>query len=187
MFELIIHLLFVQPSGETYTDQEKIETIQAVHDAAQFWGYTAIITSSDILKTDKDVFNEPISDWSTLSVAPQNEVYIFVIDNSNSGSLLFGYGGYAQNYYRLIAVVNKGAQAAHIAHELGHIIYDLPDWYKIPGKCMQIDIMCDSEPAYNQHFKGFDTMRFIGEPVYQIALPVVVAPQYGIAQSGKIC
>lgn len=186
MLELIIHLLFIQPSGETYTEQERIETIQAVHDAAQFWGYDSVIVSTQFYTVTDDVYYKPLNEWSTVTVASQDEVYIFVVDNTVHKEALFGYGGYAQNYYRLIVVLNDRALDARIAHELGHIIYGLPDWYTMPGKCTTVDIMCDGEAAYKQNIKGCNTLDFIGKPCYRIYLPLVVVQYPGIANSGKI-
>jgi hypothetical protein len=186
VLELIVHLLFIQPTGEVYTQQEQAETIQAVHDSAAFWGYAVDIVDTQLITTNVDVYNEPITMWSTLSVAEQNEVYVYAVDHSSSGALLFGYGGYAQDYYRLLVIVNGNAQDARIAHELGHVLYGLPDWYKIPGKCNAPDIMCDAEYAYRKNIKGCNTLAFLGTPCYTISLPLIITPQYGIANSAKV-
>ena len=186
MLELIIHLLFIQPSGEEFTQQEQQETVQAIHDATQFWGYNSVIVDTQFYTVTDDVYYQPLNTYYTLSTVPQNEITIFVIDNTVHKETLFGYGGYAQNYYRLIAVLNDRALDARIAHELGHIIYELPDWYTIPGKCTAPDIMCDGEAAYKQGIKGCNTLAFIGHPCYMVYLPLIMVQFPGIANSAKV-
>ena len=186
MLELCIHLLFVQPTGETYTPQEQAETVQSIKDAAAFWGYNAIITDTQFLTVTEDVYYQPLNMWSVLPAEQSKDIYIFVVDNTNHKETLFGYGGYAQNYYRLLVVLNDRAEDARIAHELGHILYDLPDWYRRPGKCNAPDIMCDAEAAYKQNIKGCNTLDFIGAPCYRIYLPLVVVQYPGIVNSGRM-
>lgn len=187
MLELIIHLLFVQPSGETYTQQEQEETVQAIERASAFWNVPVRIVSTQVITTNVNVYSETIDKWASLKVVSPQTVYLYVIDNSEHHNVLFtGYGGYAQNYFRLIVILNDADQDAYLAHELGHILYNLPDWYLIPGKCNSPDIMCGSVDAFRKNIKGCNTLEFLGTPCYKVYIPLIQVQYPGIANSGKI-
>jgi hypothetical protein len=185
VLELLIHLIFVQPNHETFTEQEKSEAIASLYRAGEFWDVPVHILSTDTYTTSVDVYSRPLNEWHTVE-ANQQEITIYIVDHSSSGALLFGYGGYAQDYYRLAVVVNGNGTDARIAHELGHVLYGLPDWYTMPNKCNAPDIMCDAESAFRANIKGCNTLAFLGTPCYTLSLPVIVAPQYPIANSAKI-
>lgn len=172
MLPIILWLIFVQPSGETYTPQEQSATMQQVSEAAAFWGYDAEIRTS-ILITNADVFNTSIDEWSNIPTGNAG-ITVYVVDTSNTNQLFFNsYGGYAQRYYQIITAVKNTNLGATLAHELGHVLYGLPDWYLLPGKCNVIDIMCDAVSAYNKKIKGCNTLEFIGTPCSTVMLPFV--------------
>lgn len=181
MIPIILWLIFVQPKGEAYTPQEQAITITHVREAAAFWGYEADIHTS-FLSTDKAVFQEPIDQWTILPTGNAG-ITIFVVDTSSSTQLFFdSYGGYAQRYYQIVTAVRNNNLGATVAHELGHVIYGLPDWYLQQGKCTAIDIMCDAVTAYNRKIKGCLTLDFLGTPCYTLHVPLII----GVQMNGNI-
>jgi hypothetical protein len=171
MLSLLIYLIFVQPKGEEYTTQEQAYSIEQVHKAVGFWGYTATIETA-FITTEQDVYTLPIDSWGILPAVEGTAITIYVVDNSQSRSLYFGsYGGYAQDYYRLATGLSSTFLAATLAHELGHVLYGLPDWYRDPTLCYATDIMCDGVAAFNAGVIGCRTLDFIGRPCKKIYLP----------------
>lgn len=172
MLSLLIYLIFVEPSGETYTPQEQAYTIEQVQHATAFWGYTTQIETS-MLYPQQDAFSLPLDTWATLPSAEGSAITIYVVDNSESRRLFFGsYGGYAQDFYRAATGLSSTFLAATLAHELGHVLYGLPDWYRDPTLCYATDIMCDGVAAYNAGVIGCRTLDFIGRPCEKIYLPI---------------
>lgn len=173
MIPIILWLIFVQPKGEAYTPQEQAYTIQQVKEATAFWGYEADIRTAMLL-TDKAVFELPIDQWAAIPTG-NTGITIFVVDTSKGDQLFFdSYGGYAQRYYQIITAVRNNNLGATVAHELGHVMYGLPDWYLQAGKCVAIDIMCDAVTAYNRKIKGCLTLDFLGTPCYTLHVPLII-------------
>lgn len=52
-------------------------------------------------------------------------------------------------------------RGAVIAHELGHVLFKLPDWYLQLGMCNSIDIMCEPVSAYTNHVIGCRSLNAI--------------------------
>lgn len=182
MIPIILWLIFVQPKGEAYTPQEQAYTVTQVREAAAFWGYEADIRTAMLL-TDKAVFELPINQWAAIPTG-NTGITVFVVDTSKGDQLFFdSYGGYAQRYYQIITAVRNNNLGATVAHELGHVIYGLPDWYLQPGKCAAIDIMCDAVTAYNRKIKGCLTLDFLGTPCYTVRIPLVITT--GVQSNGN--
>lgn len=162
---IIIWLIFVQPSGETFTEQEQQEAVQATQAALNFWNIDAEIRTQIILVDNP--YTVP-----TWAISSQTEKRLYVIDNSQSKSLFFGnLSGYADHYHGFASVVNSSYMPATIAHEFGHLWYNADDLYKIPGLCNQLDIMCDAYSAYNANTIGCLTLERIGRTCYRVYLP----------------
>lgn len=49
---------------------------------------------------------------------------------------------------------NGPFRSAVVAHELGHVLFGLPDWYLQSGACEFIDVMCEPVSAYYSRIIG---------------------------------
>ncbi len=178
-----VRLIVVQPPYETVDAAAVWAAQQGVIDAAAFWRSRApftvdlLLVETSIITTEIDVFSG--TEWS-IGLADPNDVTIVIIDNRNSGKLLFTrQGGWAQPWNALAVVllrhvVGLNALPAMIAHELGHVLFDLPDLYAIPGACSMPDIMCYQVVAYNAPTIGCVSLALLGAPCKRVYLPVGV-------------
>lgn len=178
-----IHLVFVQPQGETFTPEEQALATQQVRDGIAFWMDRAPLStqvrvrSSQLLTTDADVFrtvewSQPF--WNTSATAG---ITLFVIDNSESSDAFwdtlpaFCYPQYSVAMILLSQRV-QDAVAISVAHELGHLLYNLPDLY-YDGPCTGIDIMCEPVMAYRMRFIGCTSLATMGSPCQRVVLPML--------------
>jgi len=180
-----VRLVIVQPPNET-VDAVAIQTAQqAVVDAAAFWHDRApfvvdlALASTEVLTTEAEVYTDTA--WSAgLASTDVSRVTIAVIDNRNSGKLLRGrQGGWAQPWNALAVavlrhVVGQNALPAMIAHELGHVLFDLPDLYPILGACAHTDIMCYQVAAYNMPTIGCTSLATLGYPCQRVNMPLAM-------------
>jgi len=180
-----IRLVVVQPPNET-VDAVAIQTAQqAVVGANAFWHDRApfvvdlALASTEVLTTEADVYGDTA--WSAgLASTEVSRITIVVIDNRNSGKLLFAHrGGWAQPWNALAVVllhpvVGQNALPAMIAHELGHVLFDLPDLYPIPGACAHTDIMCYQVAAYNMPAIGCTSLATLGYPCQRVNMPLAM-------------
>lgn len=165
---IVIWLIFVQPSGETFTEQEQQEAIHSTQAALDFWGIETEIRTQ-LISVDNP-YGVP-----TWAVSSQEDKRLYVVDNSESRALFFGnLSGYADHYHGFASVVNTSYLPATISHEFGHLWYNADDLYKIPGACNQLDIMCDAYSAYNARVIGCQTLERIGRTCYKVYLPMVM-------------
>lgn len=170
-----VSLVYVQPQGETFTDEERTRAYTTTDSALVWWQQLApnpvntTITSEQMI-TITDTFD---IEWLTPYLIPDNpNITILIVDNSTSMRMLWGEtAGQAQDYYGLIVVVNTvpGDLAAPIAHELGHVVYHLHD---IRDNCT-LDIMCYSSvaTAYNLRTLGCVSLEKLGGRCYRVYLP----------------
>lgn len=179
-----VRLIVVQPPYET-VDAAAIQTAQqGVRDAATFWRMRApfvvdlVLVSTEVITIEGDVYRDTA--WS-IGLADPNYVTIVIIDNRKSGGkLLLGrQGGWAQPWNALAVMllrqsVGQNALPAMIAHELGHVLFDLPDLYVIPGACSMPDIMCYQIVAYNTPTIGCVSVARLGYPCKRVYLPVAM-------------
>lgn len=65
-------------------------------------------------------------------------------------------------------------RAATIAHEVGHVVYTLPDLYRDDPACAQgLDLMCNADAAYIQSWLGCRSLARIGGACRPIYLPLI--------------
>jgi len=165
---IIIWLIFVQPTGETFTEQEQQEAINSTQAALDFWGIEAEIRTQFIAVDNP--YGVP-----TWAVSSQEDKRLYVVDNSESRSLFFGnLSGYADHYHGFASVVNTSYLPATISHEFGHLLFNADDLYTIPNACNQLDIMCDAQSAYNARVIGCQTLERIGRTCYKVYLPLTM-------------
>jgi hypothetical protein len=165
-----VRIIFVQPAGETFTVEEQEQARANVEEAIGWWeelapiSTTLTISATDIITVGDAVDKPPW--WITRYFEPSPYITIAIIDNSESGAPLWG-GGYAgaNTAYDVVLITSTttdlpNATAALMAHELGHILYDLPDLYT--NGCQHTDIMCNPITAYNARIIGCESQATMG-------------------------
>lgn len=169
-----IALIFVEPSGESFTPEEQQQAIQNATDAAQYWMELSPITttvqiiSTQFITTTEDVLSDPNRAMQSPAVHfNADELPLIVIDNTESRRVLFdmalGLASYASIY------VVTSANADTYAHEMGHAFYNLPHQYQA-----DYDIMSLYPPAaYQRHMIGCASLEVLGRPCGRIFLPII--------------
>jgi hypothetical protein len=167
-----VRLVFVQPAGETFTAEEQAEALESVKATLSWWEELApISTTLTISATNVITVEEGVSDppwWIERYFEPSPFITIAIVDNSESGSDLWA-GGWAgaNTHYDVILATNPdlnlpNALAALLAHEMGHVLYDLPDLYT--RGCQHTDIMCNPVTAFNERIIGCASRAVMGMP-----------------------
>lgn len=176
-----IRIVFVQPAGETFTIEEQAGVRATVETALGWWTTLSPITTTLTISateaiTVEDAVNDPPW-WITRYFEPSPLVTIAILDNSESGDVLWG-GGYAgaNTHYDVVLITSTttdlpNATAALLAHELGHVLYDLPDLYT--GGCQHTDIMCNPITAYNERIIGCESRTTMGLPCHHRYLATI--------------
>lgn len=169
-----IHIIFVQPDGEQFTNEERVTAARAIADAAIFWSrYEDFeILSAQSITVTGDVYRD--LSWSNAYLSEGNTgMTVFVIDNSNSRIDLGGAAGAAQDYYGAVYVLLYGYPGEHglaatLAHEMGHVQWHLPDEPR--GR----DDIMSSPPttAYNHGFIGCHSLNAIGGWCHKTWMPL---------------
>lgn len=173
-----VHIVYIQPSGETFTVEEQRLAYENVVNAAAFWqDLSPITTTLDIasntqfvdmqhITTSFDVYSDPTRLLQIKEIWP-HDLMVFVIDNSESYRFIYGQAqGIA--YSAGIWIVTSSSTAAY-AHEYGHALYDLPHQFQ-----SSLDIMgLDPIPAWQQHMIGCATLEYMGKPCYKVILPII--------------
>jgi hypothetical protein len=176
-----IRIVFVQPAGETFTAEEQTRAGETVEAALGWWAALSPITTTLAISAAEAItVEEEINDppwWITRYFEPSPYVTIAILDNSESGAPLWG-GGYAgaNTAYDVVLITSTttdlpNATAALLAHELGHVLYDLPDLYT--GGCQHTDIMCNPVTAFNERIIGCESRAVIGAPCRHRYLAVI--------------
>lgn len=172
-----IDIIYVQPLGETFTEDEQQQAYQNVLASAAYWQdlspitTTLSIASTQLITTEYDVLSDPgmVLQLDSVHVSYAN-LPLVVIDNSNSGRYIYdnsvGIASYAAIY------VISSAGAATYAHEYGHAFYNLPHQYQSAYDIMGLD----PYPAYQRHTIGCASLAVLGKPCTQIFIPIVNNP-----------
>lgn len=173
-----VHVIVVEPVGEQQTAAEATHSAASVVGAISFW-QTLAPTPTQLTVTDTrmiTVTGDPLAslDWSLPYLTDASpDVTIFIIDTSTNHGRLLGFAaGEAQAYYGAVWAVLDGypgpdGLAATLAHELGHVLYGLPD---APGQ----DIMGYPVAAYHARFIGCTSLAALGAPCRAFYLPVAL-------------
>jgi hypothetical protein len=176
-----VQIVFVQQPGETFTIEEQQQVVASVKSAIVFWHdlspvtTTLAIASTELLTTTFDVYDNP--QWFDAIFDRPHDITIVIIDNSSNGKPLpAGNFAGANTHYDIIVVTTKGnglpnEQAALLTHELGHVLYDLPDLYT--HGCSGTDIMCNPITAYGAYTIGCVSLEYLGYPCKRIYLPAI--------------
>jgi hypothetical protein len=175
-----IRLVFVQPRDETFTQEEQEQSITKLKDAASFWQDLSPIptrldiASTELLTTTEDVYYT--HEWySPYLSSNDHTVTVFIIDNSESNQRIAGratgraYPDYGIVWAVLTTNLPNGLPAT-LAHELGHVLYDLKDLYT--GSC-NLDIMCNMVTAYRMRFISCESLEALGAPCKRIYMSII--------------
>lgn len=166
-----VHVVYVVPAGETFTADEQAAAREQIDQALVWWEARADrrfqVADTVSLTTTADVYHD-LRSWSMPYLTSADRLTIFVIDNSESGALIFdNSAGEAQDYYGAIWVVTRGypgegGLGAATAHEVGHVVYGLDH----PPEPCALDIMCARTPvaAYREGVLGCFTGALLGQP-----------------------
>lgn len=171
-----IHIVFVQPYGETFSQYEQDTAIQHIENATRYWSQLSPIVTefsidytAEFIEAPEDIFMYfgtlmYINGKTRLDYAG---TYVYVIDNSISGTTLNNEAdGYADVYS--VWVTTSSFESTY-AHELGHNVYDLPHQYQ-----ESVDIMnLIPDVAYQRHTIGCASLRELGKECYNVYVPVV--------------
>lgn len=186
--EYRIKLVYIQPAGETFTEDEKAEVLRNTQAALDWWTALSPHTSSlsidpvaETRLTSTTVYTDP---FSLYSVKP-GEILLFTIDTSTSNrTLCYTYRKTCNIYSGLgwpnggpvvVGFTNRGTTPQVIAHEMGHAVYGLLDVYLLPRQQVRtIDIMDSSFfTAFAQRFIGCYSLNLLRAPCKSTYLPTI--------------
>lgn len=174
--------LFVQPvfvNTISHTIQNEARSIAAIKTALAWWYELApqpIVT--EILEPDRIYVENPAgtNDWLYDVLTFENEVLeIYIIANGPDDVLFYDYDAVSAPAYNAAIALEYGWHPLEITltHELGHVLYDIPDWYHSGIYC-PIDIMCLSlADAYYSKFIGCISLEYLGRPCRKTYLPAL--------------
>jgi len=176
--ERTITVVFVEPAGETLTAEEQHDVLMATEDAARWWEALSpiptqlTIGATRFMTTTDDVY-------TALPIIP-GDLTVFVLDNTVSSKLIQDHTEGAASYdLKAIWITTSRStpMPVRMAHEFGHAVYNLPDFYKTPALCTLTDIMCMSQrDAYATRQIGCQSLAYLGYPcvIHRIYTPFVV-------------
>lgn len=159
-----LHVVFVEPSGEEFSQDEMIRSMQYVQGAVSFWQELSPIpmeiniVDTRVITASNSIFNDisSIQAWDTL----------YIIDNSLGGAYLFGDSDGWSTTAAMYVVSSTGAST--YAHEFGHYYFALAHQYQ-----ESIDIMSlVPEFAYQRKFIGCASLAELGKPCQKIHIPI---------------
>jgi hypothetical protein len=169
-----VDIIFVNTLEGSFDEGRKAELRQAVADAFQYWQDRAPQPVPFALRDERTIYRENVQTvvwFRGLLTFDNPAAEIYIVYNDVSGSPIAGTYGEAYPYYRAAIVVSRyhGDQVmALIAHELGHVLYQLPE-----APCDAIDIMCEPIPAVERGALGCATLAELGRECYRVGLPLV--------------
>lgn len=156
--------------------------IQHVSNALDYWNRNAPqYTAYEITEVSEIYIANPYSNMSWIAgqgTLDNAELEIYIVANSRE-VFLQEYAGLAVYNYNAVLVVLNSLQGLEplLAHELGHILYNLPDFYDVPGLCTRNDIMCfNYKQAYDRDMLGCLTLEYLGGQCNYVYLPRVNTP-----------
>lgn len=167
-----LQVIFVIPVGEELTTEEREVSLQSIRGARSFWERhipealdLEIIERANITETDRIY-----TDFSWSPPHHGNGIpTLFIIDNSSSRRLFILSSGiraigvtrtdWNVSYVLITGAVGTNGLAAVIAHEFGHLFFDLPDIALLAR-----DIMSVPTWAYNDDVIGCQTSMSLNRP-----------------------
>ncbi len=170
-----VHIVYIEPVGEIFTQQEQEQTYSYVENAIQYWQTLSPITTTlsivdtEFLTTTEDVLEYPgLASYLNNKVRiSDTEVYLYIIDNSNSLRFISQDNDGLADYYSIW--VTTSSLDSTYAHEFGHNLYNLPHQFQ-----ESIDIMgLYPKAAFDRHTIGCASLQELGSKCHIILLPIV--------------
>jgi hypothetical protein len=171
-----IHIVYVEPPGAVWTAQERTEARAGVLAALDFWQQLApapiplAITSERTITTTGDIYAQLT--WSRPYWQPPG-LTVFLIDGN---AWILGTSlAQSQTPLGLIWALRASGDdfAATIAHELGHVVYELPHQYQDGNDIMGFAVTA----AYQAGRIGCASLAELGRPCVSVWLPLIVSPR----------
>lgn len=169
-----VHVIFVEPAGETFTLEEQASAWLGIKHAIAYWEQLSPITTSLTLAEPQLITStESMTgslEWSRPYWADPADVTIFIIDSP--WPLVGDAVGQSQTPMGIIWVLRtEGLDfEATVAHELGHVLYKLPHEYD----ARDLDIMgLAPVGAYMEPAIGCASLAQLGRPCASLFFPMV--------------
>jgi len=184
VWQMPIHIIIVSPDSENVPSSAFNDAVRYTADSLEWWRRlspihitSSIVSVVSITRTD-DFYDNPIG--STIDVAMPDSISIFMIDNAISHTAIYSsYIGIAwpnnntPSTWVLMYPESPFYASSTLAHELGHLLFDLPDLYVDPNNCYEPDIMCYPIWAYESNMIGCISRSIIGYPCKRIFIPMM--------------
>jgi hypothetical protein len=168
-----VHVVFVEPEGETFTADEQAAALASVEHAIRYWETLSPITTSlelaePMLITSTGSMIGSL-EWSRPYWASPADVTLFVIDSP--WRLIGDVLGQSQTPCGIIWVIRGEGQwfESTIAHELGHVLYHLPHEYDAGADIMGINPLM----AYVEPTIGCASLERLNHPCRSLFFPLV--------------
>lgn len=156
--------------------------VQHVTNAFAYWYRNSpLVVSHEIIEVSSIFVEDPFSstkwlnDYGTLH---SNIIDIYIL--ANERELIYNrISGIVLDTHNAVIIIEHSTSGieALLAHELGHAIYGIPDWYKSVDMCSGIDIMCfGPKAAYDRDMLGCLTLEYLGGDCSYVYLPSVNIP-----------
>lgn len=180
---LPVVLVVVESPGETLDAKRRAAAAAAIADALTWWAALGPRPLAWELADERTIIVADPFDgagWIGPHLTYQGEqleIYLVANEAGHQGLLGGQYAGFALPAYRAAAVTSwsAGGLTANLAHELGHVLYGLPDLYELGRGCLEVDIMCEPATAYGQGWIGCRSLAALGVGCHRVWLPGVAS------------
>lgn len=177
------------PPDETIAPDDETRAATIVHDALAWWSaHTPKQPTFTVDALRVVSMPRPGSDgWlQDIPVHPPDGVAVWLYVNHDPFYLIPGNGrdviGTVYGSNALVVLDPRQlpwTPQSTVAHELGHILYNLPDWYRTDPTCTRgMDLMCNAEAAYVHGWLGCRSLAWIGSPCKTTYLPLTQKLQH---------
>jgi hypothetical protein len=171
-----VRVVFVATDEGGYTSEQQADILARMERALAFWSDrapTPIATQVEAAGTLAAPADLTL--W-VADLTPHSDATVYVVNNEATGLPLPGGSYGAASYaYRFALVTSRaplGAEAV-LAHELGHLLYDLDHVCPRDGGS---DIMCNHVGAYRLGKLGCGTLGQLGRPCQRVGLAMIAEP-----------
>lgn len=168
-----IHIVYVEPPGQTLTIEHQAAVQAGIEQAIAFWQDLAPLeTTLTLADSYLITTTAPLTgslEWSRPYFADPTDLTLFVIDSP--GPLVGDAVAQSQAPLGIIWALRGDGPGwgATIAHELGHVLYDLPHQYQDAEDIMGLVPLA----AYERHMIGCSSLAQLGRPCQHLALPLI--------------
>lgn len=181
---LPIHVVVVNPEGETVDGNELSHAMADVEAALDWWeqlspiDINSSITSATVITKTADYYQNVVN--SNEDMISNDHITIFIINNKTTHTSIYsGYMGISMSEMNAAWIASSMPHQSMIrpliAHELGHVFFNLEDLNVYDIACTIPDIMCDPLVPYHSTFIGCRSLESMGSPCSKLFLPLVDA------------